>query len=86
MRLNASETISGIAVACQLLASCGGGGGGTAATPPPPGGNAPTIDRPTLEALITGPGQYLTFMCTPWGSGMCIGVDRDSDGILNGDE
>ena len=46
----------------------------------------PTIDRATLEALITGPGQYLTFMCTPWGSGTRIGIDRDSDGILDGDE
>jgi len=46
----------------------------------------PMIDRATLEALITGPGQYLTFMCTPWGSGTRIGIDRDSDGILDGDE
>jgi len=46
----------------------------------------PTIDRAGLEALITGPGQYLTFMCTPWGSGTRIGIDRDLDGILDGDE
>lgn len=46
----------------------------------------PTIDRATLEALITVPGQYLTFMCTPWGSGTRIGIDRDSDGIFDGDE
>ena len=46
----------------------------------------PAIDRAALEALITGPGQYLTFMCTPWGSGTRIGIDRDSDGILDGDE
>jgi DNA-binding beta-propeller fold protein YncE len=46
----------------------------------------PSIDRVGLEALVTGPGQYLTFMCTPWGSGTRIGIDRDSDGILDGDE
>ena len=46
----------------------------------------PLLDRADLEALITGPGQYLTFMCTPWGSGTRIGIDRDSDGILDGDE
>lgn len=46
----------------------------------------PLLDRLHLEALITGPGQYLTFTCTPWGSGTRIGIDRDSDGILDGDE
>jgi hypothetical protein len=46
----------------------------------------PPLDRATLEGLITGPGQYLTFTCTPWGSGPRIGIDRDSDGILDGDE
>jgi hypothetical protein len=46
----------------------------------------PLLDRVDLEALITAPGQSLTFMCTPWGSGTRIGIDRDSDGILDGDE
>ncbi len=46
----------------------------------------PRIDRAGLEALIAGTGQYLTFMCAPWGSGTRIGIDRDSDGILDGDE
>ena len=44
------------------------------------------IDRTNLEALITGPGQYLTFTCTPWGSGTRIGIDRDLNGILDGDD
>ncbi len=44
------------------------------------------LDRAGLEALINGPGQTLTFTCTPWGSGQRIGIDRDSDGILDGDE
>jgi DNA-binding beta-propeller fold protein YncE len=46
----------------------------------------PTIDRAALEATISANGDNLTFMCTPWGSGARIGIDRDSDGILNGDE
>ena len=46
----------------------------------------PAIDRATLESLVTASNQYLTFTCTPWGSGLRIGVDRDLDGILNGDE
>jgi YVTN family beta-propeller protein len=44
------------------------------------------IDRAALQALITDSNQYLTFMCTPWGAGNRIGLDRDLDGILNADE
>jgi len=44
------------------------------------------IDRATLEARVNTPGEYLTFTCTPWGSGRRIGIDRDLDGILDGDE
>lgn len=44
------------------------------------------IDRSTLEALINEPGEYLTFTCTPWGSGRRTGIDRDLDGVLDGDE
>lgn len=46
----------------------------------------PAIDRSTLEALVNAPGDALTFTCTPWGSGIRIGIDRDLDGILDGDE
>jgi hypothetical protein len=46
----------------------------------------PPLDLAALEGLITGPGQFLTFTCAPWGSGTRIGIDRDSDGILDGDE
>jgi len=46
----------------------------------------PTIGRADLEALVTAPGQYLTFTCTPWGSGTRIGIDRDLDAVLDGDE
>jgi hypothetical protein len=44
------------------------------------------IGRSALEALVNGPGEYLTFTCTPWGSGRRIGIDRDLDGVLDGDE
>ena len=48
--------------------------------------NDPQLDRAAVEALLAGPGDYLTFTCTPWGSGPRIGIDRDLDGIPNGDE
>ena len=46
----------------------------------------PAVDRATVEAMVSGPNDFLTFMCAPWGSGTRIGVDRDLDGVLNGDE
>jgi len=46
----------------------------------------PAIDRTALEALISSSNQYLTFTCTPWGSGVRVGIDRDLDGTLDGDE
>ncbi len=44
------------------------------------------VTRAELEALLASPGDRLTFMCTPWGSGNRIGIDRDEDGTRNGDE
>jgi hypothetical protein len=44
------------------------------------------LDRSALEARVNAPDEYLTFTCTPWGSGRRIGVDRNLDGILDGDE
>jgi YVTN family beta-propeller protein len=44
------------------------------------------LGRTELEALVAGPEDRLTFMCTPWGSGMRLGVDRDLDAVLDGDE
>ncbi len=46
----------------------------------------PAADRAALEAQLAGPGDYLTFTCAPWGSGTRIGIDRDLDGILDGDQ
>ena len=45
-----------------------------------------SLSRTELEALAAGPDDRLTFMCTPWGSGMRLGIDRDLDAILDGDE
>lgn len=36
--------------------------------------------------LMAGPGQEITFMLVPAGTQYRIGVDRDEDGILDGDE
>jgi DNA-binding beta-propeller fold protein YncE len=39
-----------------------------------------------LRALANTPGQELTYTCAPPGSGVRMGIDRDADGILDGDE
>jgi len=39
-----------------------------------------------LRALARRPGQELTWTCAPPGSGVRMGVDRDGDGVLDGDE
>jgi hypothetical protein len=46
---------------------------------------APIADA-TLRAVANTPGQDLTYTCVPPGSGERIGVDRDDDGIYDGDE
>ncbi len=45
-----------------------------------------SLTRIELETLAQVPGQALTFTCAPWGSGVRMGIDRDLDGILDGDE
>ena len=44
------------------------------------------LSRTGLLALVSEPADRLTFTCTPWGSGERIALDRDEDGVLNGDE
>ena len=46
----------------------------------------PLLSQTELQTLASDPGDRLTFMCVPWGSGERIGIDRDLDGILDGDE
>jgi len=44
------------------------------------------LTRTELEALLSAPGDRITLMCVPWGSGQRIAIDRDMDGVLNSDE
>jgi len=44
------------------------------------------LSRTELEAQLANATDRLTFMCVPWGSGDRIGIDRDLDGIFDGDE
>ncbi|MEM9388287.1 MAG: hypothetical protein AAGA68_24765 [Pseudomonadota bacterium] len=46
----------------------------------------PLLGQEDLLALADVVGQELTFTCVPPGSGERIGIDRDADGILDGDE
>jgi hypothetical protein len=46
----------------------------------------PALDEDTLRELATHPGQELTFTCAPPGTGTRMGIDRDLDGALDGDE
>jgi DNA-binding beta-propeller fold protein YncE len=39
-----------------------------------------------LRALSSTPGQELTYTCVPPGSGVRMGIDRDEDAVLDGDE
>jgi hypothetical protein len=39
-----------------------------------------------LRALVNQNDQTLTFTCVPPGSGAWMALDRDLDGIFNGDE
>jgi DNA-binding beta-propeller fold protein YncE len=48
--------------------------------------NSPTLSATALKLLALIPGQELTFTCVPPGSGTRMGIDRDLDGVLNGDE
>jgi hypothetical protein len=48
-------------------------------------GAAPASSTAT-RGLANTPGQEVTFMCVPPGSGLRIGVDRDDDGYGDGDE
>jgi len=47
---------------------------------------SPNISDASLRALAATPGQELTYTCVPPGSGTRIGIDRDLDGVLDGDD
>jgi len=46
----------------------------------------PPVDDATLRAAAATPGQALTYTCVPPGSGRRMGVDRDGDDCLDGDD
>jgi hypothetical protein len=46
----------------------------------------PPLSGAGLRALAQQQGQEVTFTCTPPGSGVRMGVDRDQDGFFDGDE
>ena len=45
----------------------------------------PPISREALLALASEL-RPLTFLCVPWGSGVRVALDRDLNGVMNGDE
>lgn len=48
--------------------------------------NKPPLTDAVLRSLAQTAGQELTYTCVPPGSGVRMGIDRDLDGVLNGDE
>ena len=48
--------------------------------------DAPPIPDAVLRQLVLATRQELTYTCAPPGSGERIGLDRDGDGFLDGDE
>ncbi len=46
----------------------------------------PAVGHAALLALASVPGQELTFTAAPTGSGVRMGIDRDLDGVLDGDD
>ncbi|HEY8379205.1 MAG TPA: beta-propeller fold lactonase family protein, partial [Nannocystis sp.] len=48
--------------------------------------SAPPIADAALRADVVAKNRELTYTCVPPGSGVRIGLDRDSDGYLDGDE
>lgn len=46
----------------------------------------PPWNDAALRALADTPGQEVTYLCAPPGSGKRIGVDQDQDGVFDGDE
>ncbi|HEX8793163.1 MAG TPA: beta-propeller fold lactonase family protein [Polyangiaceae bacterium] len=46
----------------------------------------PALTDAQLEALAAGAGSGLTFLAVPPGEGWRVGVDRDGDGYVDGDE
>jgi DNA-binding beta-propeller fold protein YncE len=73
---------------CDLVARSGGRGylyrGGGLWRPDRAG--EPPLPGAALRALARRPQGEVTFTCVPPGSGVRIGLDRDGDGVFDGDE
>jgi hypothetical protein len=48
--------------------------------------SVPALSDRELRQLVTASASELTYTCVPLGSGRRIGIDRDLDGALDGDE
>jgi hypothetical protein len=46
---------------------------------------AAPLSLPSLLDSLEADADYITFMCVPWGSGERMALDRNLDGILDGD-
>lgn len=46
----------------------------------------PVLTDAELRARALVPGQEVTYTCVPPGSGLRMGIDRDEDGVLDGDD
>lgn len=46
----------------------------------------PRLSLAKLRDLAVQPGQEQTYTCVPWGTGRRMALDRDLDGVLDGDE
>lgn len=52
----------------------------------PDNSNQPELDEAAMRARITAADTAYLMTCMPWGSGQRLALDRDGDGLLNGDE
>jgi hypothetical protein len=44
------------------------------------------VSTSALRAAVDQQAERLTFTCVPPGTGLRIGIDRDEDGVLDGDD
>lgn len=61
-------------------------GSGTATPTFTPDDGGPALSRASLEAIAATPGQALTFTCATPGSGVRVGINRDRDTSLDGQD
>lgn len=77
---------------CDLVAKAGEGASArgylytNAGMFQPDKASGPAASDWVLRLIATLPGQETTYTCVPAGSGRRIGIDRDMDGVLDGDE